>query len=476
MSFYRIYRPQVIDEIDNVSVRDALLRLLEKPKKDLPHAFLFSGPRGAGKTTAARIIAKLFNCQKPTKSGPCGLCEACVSISEGRDLDILEIDAASNRGIDEMRTLRDGINLTPSSGAYKIYIIDEVHMLTTEAFNALLKTLEEPPAHAVFVLATTDSQKVPVTIKSRCVSFVFSKASTEELTNALKRIVVKEKIQIDDEALTIIASSVDGAFRDAVKYLEQVSFHKGKINAEVVRSILALSEEKIKELFLTSLRAKKTTESLVVIQQLAKEGKDIKMFVVDCLSSLEKTLIAQVRGSSPGGWTREDLTQIIHKLSQAYTEIKGAPISELPLELAVVEYCDMEKRQTGTVSKNEGVTDSVSFKTFGSTVGIAPTIEKSVRVAVQPAGEESTGLLTLEKLTDHWGDVIAELKPFNHSVAGVMRSTRPKSVAGGIVTIEAFYTFHKDKLSEVKTREVIGNVLNKLFGEKVKVDVVLGKK
>src|SRR5690348_522689 len=138
MSFYRIYRPQVIEEIDNVAVRDQLLSLLSKDKKELPHAYLFTGPRGAGKTTAARVIAKLFNCTKPTKHGPCGVCEQCATIAGGRNMDVLEIDAASNRGIDEMRSLRDAINLAPSASAYKVYIIDEVHMLTTEAFNALL--------------------------------------------------------------------------------------------------------------------------------------------------------------------------------------------------------------------------------------------------------------------------------------------------------------------------------------------------
>jgi DNA polymerase-3 subunit gamma/tau len=182
MSFYRIYRPQIIEEIDNIVVREAILRLLGKPKKDLPHAYMFTGPRGGGKTTAARIIAKLFNCTHPSAdSGPCGKCDQCVSIAEGRNLDVLEIDAASNRGIDEIRALRDGINLVPASADHKIYIIDEVHMLTTEAFNALLKTLEEPPAHAVFVLATTNPEKVPVTIKSRCVNISFAKASVEEL-------------------------------------------------------------------------------------------------------------------------------------------------------------------------------------------------------------------------------------------------------------------------------------------------------
>jgi len=442
MSFYRTYRPQVIEEIDNVAVREQLLSLLTKDKKQLPHAFLFTGPRGSGKTTAARIVAKLFNCTKPsTKSGPCGKCDQCTSIAEGRNLDVLEIDAASNRGIDEIRQLRDTINLAPSGGAFKIYIIDEVHMLTTEAFNALLKTLEEPPAHAVFVLATTDPQKVPATIKSRCVVLTFHRATSAELAAALKRIVKAEKIDIEDSALTLLAAGVDGSFRDAVKLLEQVSFHKGKISVGVVRNLTSLSDESILAKFFENLAKKDTKVLLSIIEDLAADGKDIKTFLVDCLGRLQTELIAGAPESK----------ELIRRFTEAYALMKVSPIAELPLELVVVEYC-------------------------GDTVAhAAPEIPV---VPLSPISPPSplVGLLTLEKLTEHWKDFIDELKPFNHSVAGVLRSARPKSVSGGIVTIEAFYQFHKDKLSESKTKDVLIAVLKKLFGEKVKVDVVLGKK
>jgi len=472
MSFYRTYRPQVIDEIDNIAVRDALLRLLTKDKKELPHAFLFSGPRGSGKTTAARVVAKLFNCLKPTKSGPCGLCEQCVSITAGRNLDILELDAASNRGIDEIRTLRDGINLTPAAGAFKIYIIDEVHMLTNEAFNALLKTLEEPPAHAVFVLATTDPQKVPVTIKSRCVSIPFTKATPEELRHALARIVQKEKIPIEADGLDLIVSSVDGAFRDAVKYLEQVSFHKGKITPDVVRSILSVSDQKTRETFLGHLAARDTKETLAVIRDLVHEGRDIKTFINDCLSDLENLLIAHVTGTPSDKWTTQGIRLAIRKLSAAYVELKGTPIAELPLELAVVEYCEEQKESPSDRDSSTPVTHTdkpIESRNKSSEQ------KNTVSAETLPA-PVSTGLLTIEKLVEHWSDIINELKPYNHSVAGVMRSTRPKAFVNGIVTIEAFYSFHKEKLSETKTREVLATVIKKLFGEKVVVEVILGKK
>jgi len=464
MSFYRTYRPQVIDEIDNVAVREAILRLLGKPKKDLPHAFLFTGPRGGGKTTAARIIAKLFNCEKPTKEGPCGTCDQCVSIAEGKNLDVLELDAASNRGIDEIRTLRDGINLAPVSSKYKIYIIDEVHMLTTEAFNALLKTLEEPPAHAVFVLATTDPQKVPVTIQSRCIGVSFKKASDEELIHALLRIVKKEKIEIDAEGLKIISGMVDGSFRDAVKSLEQVSFLKGKITPEKIRSTLAMSETKIRDEFLTTLKERDTKKALAIIGNIVDEGKDIKIFLVDCLGDLERRLIALVGGKQEDGWTKEELGEAIRRLSNAFGEMRGTAIAQLPLELAVVELCSDSSLSSRPPSREPEKKDRL------------PAGEAGTPVQARNDNNEPIGMLSLEHLTNHWSDVIASLKPYNHSVAGVMRSTRPKAIHDGIVTIEAFYTFHKDKLSEVKTKEILSGVLKKLFGETVKIEVVLGKK
>lgn len=456
MSFYRTYRPQVIDDIDNHAVREVITGLLRKEKAELPHAFLFDGPRGAGKTTAARVLAKLFQCAKPQKTGaPCGGCDHCRGIAEGRDIDVLELDAASNRGIDEIRALRDGIHLAPAASSYKIYIIDEVHMLTTEAFNALLKTLEEPPRHAIFILATTDPQKVPATVRSRCVTIHFGKATHDELSHALKRIAKAETIDITDEALSLIANHVDGSFRDAVKILEQMSFYKTSVTEDVVRSSLSLSSEATVSQFLEELvKTHDAQKAMIVIESLVQAGVDIKTFLTQCLSFIEQTLTRQAKD---GVVLSLPFRQLASLLLGAYGEMKISPIPQLPLELAVVRFCEEQKTETPKAVNQ-------------------PTSDSAKAHEIPQKEEENLGLLTLEKLVEHWKDIIDELKPYNHSVAGVLRSTRPKGVSGGIVTIEAFYKFHQEKLSEVKTREIIARVLKKLFGENVKVDVVLGKK
>ena len=484
MSFYRIYRPQVFEEIDNIDVREKLLSLLTKSVSELPHAFLFSGPKGTGKTTAARLIAKLFNCEKLSKTkGPCGECTSCVSIAEGNNIDVLEIDAASNRGIDDIRALRDAIALTPMSGKFKVYVIDEVHMLTTEAFNALLKTLEEPPAHAVFILATTDPQKVPATIQSRCVPISFAKASSEELIHALKRIVQKEKMHIDDKALVLVADQADGSFRDAVKALEHLSFEKGTISEDVVRTVLTVSDERSINNFLAALEKKDVEKLLGIIDDLGKNGRDMKSFLVTVLQRLEKLLVQSAYHKETGNWTLILLKEAIDCFTKAFSNFRLSPIQQLPIELAIVEYCEDENQNVSINHRHLELGSASSFiPSRSQTQAPKPaSTKKSEQVRDDTKPERvntapSLGLLTLEKLAEHWKDFIEAMKPYNHSVAGVLHSSRPKMVEGGIVTIEAFYPFHQEKLSEIKTREMLGGVLKKLFGEKVKVEVVLGKK
>lgn len=348
-------------------------------------------------------------------------------------------------------------------------------MLTTEAFNALLKTLEEPPAHAVFVLATTDPQKVPATIKSRCVGVSFHRATSEELGAALKRIVEAEKIPIDDAAILTITSGVDGAFRDAVKLLEQVSFHKGKITEAVVRDLISVTDDSYRKTFLSAIGSRDTKSAFALVAQFIEDGKDVKLFLIDTLRDLQHMLVSLGSGGVVDGWETEDVRLVIRHLTRAYGEMKASPIAELPLEVAIVEICQPRVAQTVVVPQIIPKQESAQ---------IAPkSAPKSVPAPVPTATPVTSsdvpvvlGFLTIEKLREHWADFIAELKPYNHSVAAVLRSARPASVEHGIVTIEAFYPFHKDKLSASQTKDILTDVLKKLFGEKVKVEIVLGKK
>lgn len=480
MAFYRTYRPQVIDDMDNAQVRALLASLLTKDRAQLPHAYLFTGPKGTGKTTAARLIAKLFNCEKLGKHGPCGDCNSCNTIATGANIDVLEIDAASNRGIDEIRELRSRIGLAPVNGAYKVFIIDEVHMLTTEAFNALLKTLEEPPAHAVFVLATTDPQKIPDTIISRCMHLVFARATEEELIHVLTRIAKTEKVKIDDEAIAQIAQVADGSFRDAAKLLEQMSFATGAISVKTVRESLALSDNAERMAFLSHLSEHSVKDALSVVNELVSSGKDIKGFIVDVLCDLEKMLVAVATGGQKGAWTIEEIQKAIALFTRSYSELKFTPIEQLPLELAVIDFCN--KPFVSQVPSSSSVVTPKPEAVVRHTPQVskdAPVVHlppAAPAVVIPDPTPVSSGMLTFEKLVDHWPDVIAAMKPYNHSVAGVLRSSRPKAVGNGIVTIEAFYKFHQEKLSEMNARQTLSDLLKKLFGEKVKVEIVLGTK
>ncbi len=243
--FYLKYRPQIIQHIDNSKIREKLIATLQKDP--LPHAFLFTGTKGAGKTSTARIIAKAINCERNSFGSkefnniePCNECINCQAITNGTALDVIEMDAASNRKIDEMRELIDKVKFAPVYTRYKVYIIDEVHMLTNEPFNALLKTLEEPPSSTIFILATTELEKLPKTIVSRCIHFSFGKAETNEIISMLKRVAKGENLQIDESALTFIAQHADNSFRDATKLLEEAQT-ANKLDVQGIQTILNIS-------------------------------------------------------------------------------------------------------------------------------------------------------------------------------------------------------------------------------------------
>ena len=329
MVYYRKYRPQTLDDLDKEDVRTRLSFLFSK--KEIPDAFLFTGPKGIGKTSTARIVAKIVNCTKRKSAEPCNACESCISITRGSNVDVIEIDAASNRGIDEIRELRDKIAFAPAMSQKKVFIIDEVHMLTKEAFNALLKTLEEPPAHAVFILATTEVHKLPDTIISRCTEIRFTKATTDEIARSLKRIVKGEGLdKITDAQLLSIAKAADGSFRDAAKLLEQADYN---------------DEQQIvfPEKFLALVVGKNSRDAISFVESLDSHGIDFLDFTKRILDLLHNALLVNYGqevevADELKKLSIVDLKNLLKLFTSAYQEIKVSYIERLPLELAVIEW------------------------------------------------------------------------------------------------------------------------------------------
>ncbi|MCK5082236.1 MAG: DNA polymerase III subunit gamma/tau, partial [Candidatus Omnitrophica bacterium] len=277
----RKHRPQTFDEVvGQEHITDLLTKTIRSDR--LTHAYLFCGPRGIGKTSCARILAKSLNCEKGPTLIPCGKCSACIEITKGTSFDVLEIDGASNRGIDEIRTLRENVKFAPSYGRYKIYIVDEVHMLTPEAFNALLKTLEEPPEHVKFIFATTAPNKIPATIISRCQRFDFKRISMNIIIDTLSKVSKKEKFKIDQEALYAIGKAAQGSLRDALSILDQLSAlsEKGIVSSDVF-SMLGLVETQFLFELTDALCEKNCSLCLQTLEKIIDKGKDIKQLSRD---------------------------------------------------------------------------------------------------------------------------------------------------------------------------------------------------
>lgn len=458
--YYLKYRSQRIAELDLAEIRESLAKVLKSKK--IPHALLFTGPRGTGKTSAARVFAKAINCQTKRKTyEPCNRCKICQAVTDGSCLDLIEIDAASNRGIDDVRDLRDKIKLSPSECQYKVYIIDEVHMLTKEAFNALLKTLEEPPRHAVFILCTTAPEKLPETIISRCLHFNFKKAKKEEVLRSLERVVKGEKLKIEKGVLEEIAKSSDGSFRDAQKNLDQLAMTKKKITLEETKQFLGRVEAMAPEKLLSLLADRKLKGALLEIDRIVSLGADLSRYCQDVLDKLRMGLLSRA-GLTEVSCPKEvtefeifELTQLIRLFSQAASDLKTSPIPQLPLELVVVEWLRGERlTEPGEKKKKE-------------TKEKQPLTTKKIN--------PQDGQLFRE-IKERWQEVMAGVRPLNHSVEALLRASRPASFQKDVLTLEVFYKFHKERLETEKCRSVVEEVTSEVINRPVRLRCVLGQK
>ncbi|MBI5127095.1 DNA polymerase III subunit gamma/tau [Candidatus Roizmanbacteria bacterium] len=336
--FYLKYRPKTVSEIDNSRVKETIKKILES--KNLPHAFLFIGQKGTGKTSAARIFAKAVNClnKKEDQIEPCNRCVNCLSIASSSYTDVIEMDAASNRGIEEIKNLIKETSFLPMSGRYRVFIIDEAHMITSDGFNALLKTLEEPPESAIFILATTNLEKLPKTIVSRCVKVNFGKGLKADIVSMLKRVGQNEKLNYQNDFYSLIAHHSDYSFRDAAKILEEVSMQKIK-TVDELESFLGIRG---KNDLLEIIEKKDSKKTFIWIEEFAQNGGNFKNLIEDILEELRVQLLikkgVKIEDEKTSVLTLTEISRLIKLLMEAYQLLRSTPIESLPLEIALVEF------------------------------------------------------------------------------------------------------------------------------------------
>lgn len=510
MTYYLKYRPQKFAELDLLKVREELARTVKSG--NIPHAFLFAGPRGAGKTSAARILAKAINCERREERSeknfePCNECAQCVAITNGSSLDVIEIDAASNRGVDDIRTLREGVRLSPATALKKVYIIDEAHMLTNEASNALLKTLEEPPVHVVFILATTSPGKLLDTIRSRCTTVVFPRATNEEIIESLKKVVKGESLDVEAGALGEISGRVDGSFREAHKVLEQAALGKERVTLSDLKGKLSISGDQV-EAILRFLGEGKTKEALEEISKVVQSGVDLKAYATEILTGLREVLVseygigeAKFEAEAFGGVERVRI--LIELFSQAAKDLSGSVIAQLPLELVVVKW----GRGSGAGSQPillldnstaPGSTDSrglravensdfVPLESVSNTSNVRELLvdpssggggereEDSSKKAEPAPVEEKNALGEGVDLEEKWKAVMKEVLPKNRSVEALLRATKPRSYDGRTLTLEVFYQFHKERIEKDPYRSVVEEIATQVLGTPVKLACFLAQ-
>ncbi len=508
------WRPQNFDEIIGQGhISTTLKNTLEKNR--LANAYLFAGPRGVGKTSTARILAKALNCKDGPTLNPCGKCSSCVEISKGTSLDVIEIDGASNRQIDDIRTLRENVKFSPTMGKFKVYIIDEVHMLTNEAFNALLKTLEEPPPFVKFIFATTHPHKIPSTILSRCQRLDFRRILAMEIVSQLNKIVTAEKIEVDKEVLYAIAKSSDGSLRDAESILDQlVSFSRERISLGDVVSVLGLIEQDVLFEITDKIIEKDAPVALGLLNKIIDEGKDISIFVSNLIEHFRNLMIAKITKADSNlidlpQETCEKLLQQSQLLSLeeifgffnilVNTHEMGKRLDSLriPLEITLVRLAH-EKKGPGDSSLH--VKSPVEAKpiaevkhpleikrhhekpkenTIGPAVGLFQDGDDGL--TRQSSGVEqhpfAVNAVTLDDIKMVWQNAVDSISKVKMSVATYFNEGSPSNLHNNVLTISfpRNYSLHKESLEKRENKVLIEKTLSELLHNSVTINFILSQ-
>lgn len=486
-TLYRRWRPRGFsDFVGQSHVVTTLVNAVAGKK--VAHAYLFTGPRGTGKTSIAKILAKALNCENLKGAEPCDQCSNCIRINEGVFLDVLEIDAASNRGIDEIRDLREKVKFAPAEGKYKIYIIDEAHMLTAEAFNALLKTLEEPPEFVVFILATTEVHKIPATILSRCQRFDFKRFTVNEIKGRLEQIVTAEKLEASGEGLELIAKHADGGMRDAVSLLEQAIAHsEAKLEEADVRAILGLIDQEEIEGITSAIIERDTKKALELLAKVNLSGKDLWQFGRSLVEHFRELLLAALgteKSDKEAKLNSAELVRIIETLADATADVKRSQQSLLPLELALIKLTtatsikDLEARIAKLEALVRGDAKLVDTKPIpiNENVNRNNSITKTA-VPIEKTEQFTTSQPVKPLITDpmkHWEVFLEVIKKKKRTLAALVQEGKPVSFKDEILVVgfPANLKFHLENVKSPNNKELLESILKNICGRELKLNFI----
>lgn len=495
---YRKYRPQSFDELVG---QEQIVRTLQNALSSgrISHAYLFYGPKGTGKTSTARIFAKAINCLSKKekenyffRKNPCLKCEHCEAIKAGSYLDMIEIDAASNRGIEEIRELREKVNYPPVSGKYKIYIIDEVHMLTTEASNALLKTLEEPPKHVVFILCTTEIHKILATVISRCQRYDFRRASTKDILKRLEQILEKEGRKIKKEGLFQIAQNASGGFRDAEALLDKLLSlsDENEIQEAELSKFLGLIDQGVISDILISFLEKDALRSIEAINNLQDKNVNLEQAVKRMIFYLRKALLVKIGlgekilelseeeyedlFQKSKAWEEREISVLIQELEEVSRAMKFATILSLPLEmLAIKRSIQKEEKKEDLKPDREKEINKKAVIKSGKKIMM---ITQKPGINNIPSQSNIPDDKLLSEIVLKWQEILKAVKPRNHSIEALLKACEPVAVLGDTLHLNFFYPFHKERIEAVKSREIVEETVSKVMGRQLSIKCVLSVK
>ena len=510
MALYLKYRPQ---DFSSVIGEEHIVKTLSNQvaNKKLAHAYLFSGPRGVGKTTLARIIAKAVNCEnrKDNENNPCNKCSSCEEISHSRAIDVIEIDAASHTGVDNVReNIIDNAQFKPTKSKYKVFIIDEVHMLSTSAFNALLKTLEEPPEHVIFILATTELHKLPATIISRCQRFAFKKIPHDIMAKHLENIAKEEKIKIAKEVVERIVNKSDGCARDAVSLLDQL-MATGEKNIDSETASLVLPNSNIEKTFgfITSLINKDITAGMNLIQTLVDDGINFNQFNIDLLELLHAMMVSKADPQATFVLDINDkVKKEIDKINQqiSYTDlivlidlvmkrsqqVRLSPVPELPLQLILLEWCEKSDNDSHTNPPSTPTSSNPDKKTEPAKKDPSSINKTEINTTVSPVEEVKKTSFTdkvknivtksvdfsLPDIEKNWTNFISQVEKSHPSLTFILKMSEIASLENNLVKIGVQYSFHADKINDKVCQRNLENIFSEIIGDKVRIEAIVQEK